>query len=128
MIFPAAFESSATQPPKRSATDVQKRWRSVLSDVNKSGCVVIKNHDAVEAIVLSPSKAERIEADLAELVQLRARVKELDRPGPSPIEQLRQRFLDRLSSRDNAAHGDRLREAAQAPARLGGRLKVGDRF
>lgn len=126
MAVPMTLDTLISKPPvQASATDVQKRWRRVLSDVRQSGCVVIKNHGDVEAVVFSPVEAERLQA---ELVELRARVQELDRAAPSPVEQLRERFRARIGQRDEAAFSGRLRAAASKPVNLGGRLKVGDRY
>lgn len=107
-----------------TSTEVQKGWRRVLTVVRERGRVAVTNHGDVEAVVVSRQELERLDR---EIVELRAQVRTLSGDA-SPVDQLRERFLERLHRRDEGDFNARLRTAAKSPVKLGGRLKVGDRY
>lgn len=115
---------SLRDAPRATSTQVQKTWRRVLSMVRASGRVVVTNHGDVEAVVVSRQELERLDREIGEL---RERVQKLTGDAPS-VDQLREQFLARLASRDEAQFSDRLRTAARTRVSLDGRLKAGDRF
>ena len=115
---------SLRDAPQATSTQVQKGWRRVLSLVRSSGRVVVTNHGDVEAVVVSRQELERLDREIGEL---RERVRKLTGDAPS-MDQLREQFLQRMASRDEAKFSDRLRDAGRSRVSLTGRLKVDDRF
>ena len=125
MAYPLIVDTpSLRDAPQATSTQVQKTWRRVLSMVRSSGRVVVTNHGDVEAVVVSRQELERLDHEIGEL---RERVRKLTGGAPS-VDQLREQFLERLGSRDEAAFSDRLRTAGRTRVALEGRLKAGDRF
>lgn len=114
--------SIATKPdaigalPKTPASEVKKRgWRGVMRDVQKNGRIVVTNHDAPEAVILSTGEYEAIQQAL-EQAQARDR---------ATLDALRSRFDARLKALKAPDAGDRLLAAARAPVRLHGKVKAG---
>jgi len=105
--------------PKTPASDVKKRgWRGVMRDVQKSGRVVVTNHDVPEAVILSAS-------EYAAIAQALEATKGRDQ---ATLEALRQRFDDRLKALREPDAADRLRAAARAPTKLRGKVKAGTSY
>lgn len=125
MAYPVGIERPPlSAAPQATSTQVQKTWRRVLSMVRSSGRVVVTNHGDVEAVVVSRQELERLDREIGEL---RERVRQLTGEAPS-VDRLREQFLARLGSRDEAGFNDRLRIAARTRVSLDGQLKVDDRF
>lgn len=105
--------------PRTPASDVKKLgWRGVMRDVQKSGPVVVTNHDAPEAVILSASEYEAIVLALEE-AQGRDQL---------TLQALRKRFDERLESLRKPEAGDGLRAAARAPVKLHGKVKAGKSY
>lgn len=105
--------------PKTSASDVKKLgWRGVMRDVQKSGRVVVTNHDAPEAVILSAREYEAI-------IQALDRAKGRDQ---ATLEALRARFDERLRVLKAPGAAEKLLAAAKKPVRLRGKVKAGDSY
>jgi prevent-host-death family protein len=102
--------------PRTPASDVKKLgWRGVMKAIGRSGKVVVTNHNAPEAVILSAEEYDAIQRALLEAGAGNA----------SALEALRQQFDQRLASLQAADAGDRLRSVMRGPARLGGKVKAG---
>ena len=102
--------------PRTPATAVKTLgWRGVMKVLGRTGKVVVTNHNAPEAVILSAE----VYADIRLALQQAA-----ERTDPA-LDALRQRFDQRLAVLSAADAGDRLRGLMQAPARLGGQVKAG---
>ena len=102
--------------PRTPASDVKKLgWRGVMKAVGRTGRVVVTNHNAPEAVILS---AGDYEALMRALHEAGARDDE-------DLETLRHRFDERLAALQAADAADRLRSVMHGPARLGGKVKAG---
>ena len=102
--------------PRTPASDVKKLgWRGVMKAIGRSGKVVVTNHNAPEAVILSAEEYDAIQRALLEAGAGNA----------SALEALRQQFDQRLASLQAADAGDRLRSVMRGPARLGGKVEAG---
>lgn len=105
--------------PKTPASNVKKLgWRGVMRDVQKSGRVVVTNHDAPEAVILSASEYEVI-------VQALEKIKGRDQ---LTLDALRKRFDARLEALKEPGAGTKLLAAARTPVKLHGKVKVGQSY
>lgn len=105
--------------PKTPASDLKKLgWRGVMRNVQKSGRVVVTNHDTPEAVILSASEYEAI-------AQVLERVEGRDQ---ATLEALRKRFDERLKALKAPDAAARLQAAAQAPVKLHGKVKAGGSY
>lgn len=105
--------------PKIPASDVKKLgWRGVMRDVQKSGRVVVTNHDAPEAVILS---AREYEAIIQALDKARGR-------DQATLEALRERFDERLKALKAPGAAARLLAAARKPVKLRGKVKAGGSY
>ncbi len=101
------------------ASDVKKRgWRGVMRTLGPEGKVVVTNHDAPEAVIISPQEYDRI-------VQV---MNQVAAKAESELEALRRRFDERLAALQAPDAGDRLRSVMNSPARLAGKVKAGSRY
>jgi prevent-host-death family protein len=102
--------------PRTPASDVKKLgWRGVMKAIGRSGKVLVTNHNAPEAVILSAEEYDAIQRALHEAGAGSA----------SALDALRQQFDQRLASLQAADAGDRLRSVMRGPARLGGKVKAG---
>lgn len=105
--------------PKTPASDVKRLgWRGVMRDVQKSGGVVVTNHDTPEAVILSASEYEAIVRALEE-------AKGRDQV---TLEALRKRFDERLKALKEPGAGAKLLAAARTPVKLRAKLKAGQSY
>lgn len=105
--------------PKTPASNVKKLgWRGVMRDVQKSGCVVVTNHDTPEAVILSTSEYEVIARALEET---RSR-------DQMTLDALRMRFDERLKALKAQGAAAKLLAAAKAPVKLHGKVKAGKSY
>jgi len=105
--------------PKTPASDVKKLgWRGVMRDVQKSGRVVVTNHDAPEAVILSAREYESI---VRALEQAKGR-------DQATLEALRKRFDERLKALKEPGAGAKLLAAARTPVKLRGKVKAGQSY
>jgi prevent-host-death family protein len=99
------------------ASDVKKLgWRGVMRTVGREGRVVVTNHNQPEAVILSIEDYDEI---------LRALEDAGDRD-EAVLDDLRQRFDQRLASLQAADAGPRLRKAMRGPAKLRGKVRAGE--
>lgn len=125
MGHPQSVETPTVRAARRaSSTEVQKNWREYMVEARDRGAVAVTVHGDVEVVVVSVREIERMDREISEL---RATVGRLTAEN-SPVQALRERFLDRLRSRDAASFNASVDRMTSTPVRLGGRLKVGDRF
>lgn len=102
--------------PRTPASDVKKLgWRGVMKSIGRQGKVVVTNHNAPEAVILSAQEYGDI---------LRA-LRDADARNESALDTLRHRFDERLASLQAADAGERLRSVMHKPAKLGGKAKAG---
>lgn len=102
--------------PRTQASAVKKLgWRGVMKAVNRAGRVVVTNHNEPEAVILSAQEYGTI---------LQA-LRKAESRNQSALDELRDRFDERLASLQAADAGDRLRSLMRGPAKLGGKVKVG---
>lgn len=101
---------------KTPASDVKKLgWRGVMRAVQKSGRVVVTNHDAPEAVILPASEYEAIVAALDELRQ-----KDL-----LALDALRRSFDERLAALQSPDAAAKLMKAARSRTKLRGKVVAG---
>ncbi|TWI03541.1 antitoxin Phd_YefM of type II toxin-antitoxin system [Luteimonas cucumeris] len=102
--------------PRTPASDVKKLgWRGVMKTIGRIGKVVVTNHNEPEAVILSAGEYDAI---LQALHEAGSRHE-------SALDELRQRFDERLASLQSVDAGDRLRSLMRAPVRLGNKVKAG---
>lgn len=105
--------------PKTPASDVKRiGWRGVMRAIQKSGRVVVTNHDTPEAVILAVSEYEAI---------MRA-LNEAKGRDEVTLEALRKRFDERLKVLREPGAESRLLAAARAPVRLRGKIKAGESY
>ncbi|GAA5235667.1 type II toxin-antitoxin system prevent-host-death family antitoxin [Verticiella sediminum] len=105
--------------PRAAASDVKKHgWRGVMRRVSEQGKLVITNHSAPEAVVLS----------MREYKALMAAVEAAHESAASGLDALRSRFDERLAvlRQDDAA--ERLRSIFDEPVALEGAVKAGSGY
>lgn len=105
--------------PRTPASDVKKHgWRGVMQTVSYHGKVLVTNHNAPEAVILSTSEYR---AMVAAIQAAQAQM-------PATLDALRKRFDERLAALHADDAGDRLRNLiAQAP-QLDGQIKAGSGY
>ncbi|MDQ7970172.1 MAG: type II toxin-antitoxin system prevent-host-death family antitoxin [Oxalicibacterium faecigallinarum] len=114
-LAPAALETL----PRTAASDVKKHgWRGVMQTVSHHGKVLVTNHNAPEAVILSTSEYR---AMVAAIQAAQAHV-------PATLDALRKRFDERLASLNTDDAGDRLRSLMNQPLQLEGKLKAGSSY
>ena len=102
--------------PHTPASDVKKLgWRGVMKAIGRSGKVVVTNHNAPEAVILS----------VQEYGQIMQALEQSESNNSSALEMLRARFDQRLEALRADDAGERLRTLTRTPAALGGKLKAG---
>lgn len=102
--------------PRTPASDVKKLgWRGVMKAIGRTGPVVVTNHNAPEAVILS---AADYDAVMRALQRASAR-------DDAVLDTLRRRFDERLAPLHAADASARLRAVLARPARLGGKVKAG---
>ena len=103
--------------PRTPASNVKKLgWRGVMREVDRTGSMVVTNHDRPEAVILS----------LDEYRALVLAAEAAQRSSRSALEALRSDFDERLAALAAPDAGERLRDVfGQAPA-LGGQVRAGD--
>ncbi|MFZ2236471.1 MAG: type II toxin-antitoxin system prevent-host-death family antitoxin, partial [Dokdonella sp.] len=101
--------------PRTPASDLKKLgWRGVMNKVHANGKVVVSNHDAPQAVILTIAEYERMVDALQQASE-----------GTQPaLDALRDRFDRRLASLQSANAGDDLRALMARPATLKGKVKV----
>ena len=101
------------------ASDVKKLgWRGVVKTIQREGKVLVTNHDAPEAVILSPQEYESIQLALAQAAT---------RTEPT-LDALRQKFDARLAALQAPDAAERLRSVMRSPAKLDGKVRAGDRY
>jgi len=107
------------QLPQAPASDVKKLgWRGLMKTVRSGGKLVVTNHDAPEAVIMSVEEY----SDLMQAARQTAAQTE------SALSALRQRFDQRLAALQSPDAGDRLRNVMAAGAHLDGKVKVGTSY
>jgi hypothetical protein len=102
--------------PRTPASEVKKSgWRGVMRTLQRSGPVLVTNHDEPEAVILSADEYAAILAALRGMAAQEASV----------LDGLRQRFDARLAGLQADDAGKRLRGLMEQPARLRGKVKAG---
>lgn len=102
--------------PRAAASDVKRHgWRGVMRLVSEQGKLLITNHSAPEAVVLS---AHEYNAMVDALHAAR-------QSAGGPLEALRARFDARLAALDADDAGERMDALFDEPARLHGALEAG---
>lgn len=102
--------------PRTPASDVKKLgWRGVMKSIGRTGKVVVTNHSQPEAVILSVE-------EYGSLVQA---LQQADARNESALDELRDRFDERLASLQSADAGNRLRTLMRIPAKLRGKVKAG---
>ncbi len=102
--------------PRTPASDVKKLgWRGVMREVDRTGSVVVTNHDRPEAVILSLDEYRALV--LAAEAALRA--------SRSALDTLRDDFDQRLAALAEPDAGDRLRAVLAQPAALDGQVRAG---
>lgn len=108
-----------TELPQTPASDLKKLgWRGVMRTVGRVGKVVVTNHSAPEAVILS----------IAEYDAMAQALQALARRDDVALERLRQRFDQRLAALKAADAGARLRAVLEHADSLAGEVKVGASF
>jgi len=102
--------------PSAPASSVKRDgWRGVMRTVTEKGRLVVTNHRAPEAVILSIEEYRKLMNELAAARQAT----------PDPLQALRQQFDQRLASLQADDAGERLRALMRAPATLDGQVKAG---
>ncbi|WP_293777264.1 type II toxin-antitoxin system prevent-host-death family antitoxin [uncultured Oxalicibacterium sp.] len=105
--------------PRTPASDVKKHgWRGVMQSVTHHGKVLVTNHNAPEAVILSTSEYR---AMVAAIQAAQAQM-------PATLEALRKRFDERLAVLNTDNAGDRLRDLIGQPLQLNGQVKAGSTY
>ncbi len=98
------------------ASEIKKQgWRGIMRSVSKTGKLVVTNHKQPEAVILSVPEYDRL-IELAHSAKNRTN---------DPLQALRERFDQRLSSLNAADAADQLRNLMNQPAALSGKVKAG---
>jgi len=118
--MPMTLQLDAINVLRRTpASDVKKLgWRGVVKTIQREGKVLVTNHDAPEAVILSPQEYESIKLALEQAAA---------RTEPS-LDALREKFDARLAALQAPDAADRLRSVMQSPAKLDGKVRAGDTF
>ena len=103
-----------TELTRTTASTVKEHWRKVMQDVREQQAVLVTNHNEPQAVILS---AQQYQAMHAEVVSLQRDLASLREQAPA-LQQLRQRFDDRLAVLDSAAAANKARALLRKPARL----------
>lgn len=102
-----------------AASDVKKRgWRGIVREVLEHGSVIVTNHAAPEAVVISVKNYTAL-LDAAQQHEARA---------ASELDALRQSFDARLAALDEPTASVKLRSIMRRPAKLGGKVKTGSGY
>lgn len=114
----SALRASAVlrQLPVAAASSVKKEgWRGMMRALSAQGKLLITNHNAPEAVILSTGEYSRLveAANAAHQAQ------------SDPLASLRQDFDLRLASLNRNDAGDRLRDFMDNPGELNGQVKAG---
>jgi len=113
-----------TELTRTTASTVKEHWRKVMQDVREQQAVLVTNHNEPQAVILS---AQQYQAMQAEVVSLQRDLASLREQAPA-LQQLRQRFDDRLAVLDSAAPPKRARARRRKPARLKGKVAAGSGY
>jgi PHD/YefM family antitoxin component YafN of YafNO toxin-antitoxin module len=102
--------------PRTRASDVKKDgWRAVVKSADRSGFILVTNHDDPAVVIVSVEKYSELVAAAGEA---KTRLQE-------GLELLRTRFDERLAVLKSEDAGDRLRSIMSKPAKLQGKVKAG---
>ncbi|AOX63991.1 MULTISPECIES: type II toxin-antitoxin system prevent-host-death family antitoxin [Stenotrophomonas] len=113
-----------TELTRTTASTVKEHWRKVMQDVREQQAVLVTNHNEPQAVILS---AQQYQAMQAEVVSLQRDLASLREQAPA-LQQLRQRFDDRLAVLDSAAAANKARALLRKPARLKGKVAAGSGY
>lgn len=113
-----------TELTRTTASTVKEHWRKVMQDVREQQAVLVTNHNEPQAVILS---AQQYQAMHAEVVSLQRDLASLREQAPA-LQQLRQRFDDRLAVLDSAAAANKARALLRKPARLKGKVTAGSGY
>ncbi|MEN1993515.1 MULTISPECIES: type II toxin-antitoxin system prevent-host-death family antitoxin [Stenotrophomonas] len=113
-----------TELTRTTASTVKEHWRKVMQDVREQQAVLVTNHNEPQAVILS---AQQYQAMQAEVVSLQRDLASLREQAPA-LQQLRQRFDDRLAVLDSAAAANKARALLRKPARLKGKVTAGSGY
>ncbi len=104
---------------RASASTLKKvGWRGLMDELRAEGRLLVTNHERPEAVILPVSEYQAF----MEII------KESEARSATALDGLRERFDERLAVLQDRSAGDRLRDALKAPARLGGKVKAGNRY
>ncbi len=105
--------------PRTPASDVKRLgWRGLMRNLQAQGTLLVTNHDAPEAVILSLK-------DYAAVVRL---ARQGEAGNASALQALRQRFDERLAVLQRPDAAARLRAVLATPPALNGQVKAGTGF
>lgn len=110
------FAQDLRELPRTPASEVKKSgWRGVMRTIRVRGKTVVTNHDEPEAVIIP----------VAEYTAMVEKLRQAEARNGSALDELRQRFDERLAALQAPDAGDRLRAVMQAPVKLAGKVKAG---
>ena len=98
-----------------TASEMNAGWKNVMTRVQRTGAVLVKNHNRPEAVILSVNEYD-------ELIAASAERKLSD---DAALATLRKQFDERLSVLHSKGTSDKLRQLATRPVKLRGKVKTG---
>src|SRR5437016_6017095 len=105
--------------PRTPASDLKKLgWRGMMNALRAKGKLVVTNHDEPEAVIIP---VDEYDALMRLVEQSEARTE-------SVLLDLRESFDKRLSILQGQSAATRLRSTMRARAKLGGKVKAGERY
>ena len=120
MAATARLAQSLARLPVAAASAVKKDgWRGIVRTLAAGeGRLLVTNHNEPEAVILS----------IAEYTGLVDALQAAQQAAPDPVNELRQRFDQRLASLKEDAAADRLRDIMRNPGKLNGGVKAGPTY
>ena len=105
--------------PRTPASDLKKfGWRGMMNSLRSKGTLLVTNHDEPEAVIIPVDAYDA-------LIQL---VEQSEARTESVLLDLRASFDKRLSILQGQSAATRLRATMRAPAKLRGKVKVGESY
>lgn len=95
--------------PRQNATRVKNKWGDVVRQVQQSGSVAVTNHSTVEMVLLDARTYRQLVEDL---LALKAQER-------SALDELNERFNERLASLQDADAGEKVAGLLTSKGRLG---------
>lgn len=105
--------------PRAPASDLKKLgWRGMMNALRSKGRLVVTNHNEPEAVIIPVDEYDA----LMELVE------QSEAKTESVLLDLRESFDKRLAVLQGRSAASRLRATMRARAKLGGKVKAGERY